>query len=44
MPSGTWGNYSQEETIAKFKGMMELLMEKRCWPVMKMKATVPPAR
>ena len=42
MPSGTWGNYSQEETITKFRGMMELLMEKRCRPVMKMEATVPP--
>ena len=44
MPSGTWGNYSQEETITKFRGMMELLMEKRCRPMMKMEATVPPAR
>ena len=33
MPSGTWGNYSQRETITKIRGMMELLMEKRCRPV-----------
>ena len=42
MPSGTWGNYSQEGNITKFRDWMELLMEMECRPVVMKRMTRAP--